>query len=192
MSKENTKIITAFIDNNDKIIKEFYQKYLPVVSIYVTQNHGNEDDAKDVFQDAMVIVYEKIKTNTLNIKYALGTYVCGISRNLWRNRLRKDNKLLIKTDVIIPDIKEENIPIEYMDKMDKIFLIQKYLIELGEGCKEILLLFFGGYHIRDIAKKRNLTEAYTRKRKFMCQKKLTEIIEKDPIFKELKESSKSK
>ncbi|AXT51158.1 sigma-70 family RNA polymerase sigma factor [Aquimarina sp. BL5] len=192
MSKDNTKIITAFINDDDKVIKEFYQKNLPVVSIYVTQNHGNQDDAKDVFQDAMIIIYEKIKTNTLDIKCALGTYVCGISRNLWRNRLRKDNKLLIKTNIIIPDIEEEKIPIEYMDKMDKIFLIQKHLLKLGEGCKEILLLFFSGYHIRDIAVKRNLTEAYTRKRKFMCQKKLTGIIEKDPIFRELKESYKSK
>ncbi|TSE03455.1 MULTISPECIES: RNA polymerase sigma factor [Aquimarina] len=193
MGKENNnKIITAFIQNDDKILKEFYVKHLPMVIRYVNKNSGNEYDAKDVFQDAMVIVYEKVKNNTLDISCSLGTYVYGISKNLWRNRLRKNDKIIITEDITTNDGEGVETIIENIDRLDKIFLIQKYLLELGEGCKEILLLFFAGYSLREIAEKRKLTEAYARKRKFICQKQLMEKAEKDPIFKELKESSNYK
>ncbi|KZS40027.1 hypothetical protein AWE51_10330 [Aquimarina aggregata] len=187
VQEDNNKIIAGIIGNDDRVLKTFYERHLPMVTSYVIKNSGNEYDAKDVFQDAMVIVYEKIKENTLDIHCSLGTYVYGISKNLWRNRLRRNSKVMSQDAQI--DQSEEEVALENIERKEKILLIQKYLLVLGEGCKEILMLFFSGHSLKEIAKQRNLSESYARKRKFICQKKFMVMIEKDPVFKELKESS---
>ncbi|WP_025743934.1 RNA polymerase sigma factor [Aquimarina pacifica] len=187
-NEKNHRIINGIDIGDDKIIKEFYQKHLPEVTRYIIKNSGDEFEAKDIFQDAFVIIYEKIKSNDLDIKCSLGTYIYGICKNLWRARLRKNKKNIENESFLLEITDQEEYYIENIDQQETIHLIQKCLIKLGKGCQEILLLFYAGHSMREIAKQKDFTEAYARKRKFICQKKLIEMAEKDPILNELKET----
>ncbi len=188
--KEDHTITEGILRGDHKILKEFYKKHLPQVTAYIVNNSGDESEARDIFQDALVIVFEKLKNDNLNINCALGTYVYAVCRNLWLNRLRKRNKTIHNATLNELHFLEEETIVEDLDNAEKRAVIQKYFIKLGESCKAILALFFKGYTTQEIAKRQNFTEGYTRKRKFVCQKKLIEMAEKDPIFKELKRSSK--
>lgn len=192
INNSNSIIIKAINDGDDTIIKEFYKVHLPRVTSYVLKNSGDLDHARDVFQDAMVIVFEKIKSDGLRINCALGTYVYSICKYLWLNKLRKTRK----TEVNETGFEKLQDPmddvVDVIDKSEKRLLIHKYLLKLGSGCQEILLMFFEGYSLREIAKQKDFTEGYTRKRKFLCQRKLIELVEKDPIFKEFKSFSNNK
>lgn len=186
---KNYDLIKGIKDNDEAVITNFYENNLPKVKQYIYSNSGNDHDAKDIFQDALVIVYQKIKTNNLQIECSLSTYLFAVCKKLWQNRQRKQKKMLVNDDMSKLDSTLTENAINFIDSKEKVLIIQKYCLKLGEGCKEILLLFFSGYSIKEIAKTKGLTDGYTRKRKFECQKKLIEMVEKDPIFIELKDTS---
>ena len=181
----NDSIIEGIKNGDHVIIKAFYKTHLPRITRYILKNSGNSDDARDIFQDAMVIVFKKIKDNRLRIDCALGTYVYGICKYLWLNRLKSMGKIeAFDADFLkLQDPADDALDI--IERSERKSLVHKYLLKLGEGCQEILLMFFGGYSLREIANQKELTEGYTRKRKFLCQRKLIELTEKDPTFKEI-------
>lgn len=190
MEEKNNKIIRGIRVGDEQILKDFYLKEFPKIKRYIVKNSGNEFDAKDIFQDALVIVYKKIKDDTLDISSSIETYVYGVCKHLWWNKLKRKKKFKPNEVDTLLDKQEEVSLLLDLEQNERVLLVQKNLSKLGQGCKEILMLFFSGYSLREIAIKMRLSEDYTRKRKFMCQKKLTELMEKDPVFKELKESSK--
>ena len=64
----------------------FTKKHYRIVKSYIKSNSGNDDEAKDIFQDAVIILYKKMKLNELPETTNVTSYVCFISRNLWINR----------------------------------------------------------------------------------------------------------
>ena len=175
---------------DDQIIRDFYIKEFPKVKHYIERNSGDEFDAKDIFQDALIIVYEKIKKDTLDISCSIETYVYGVCKHLWWNKLKRNKKFKPNEDHDLFVENDEVSLLQDLEQKERVLLVQKYLAKLGEGCQEILVSFFSGYSLREIATKMKLSEGYVRKRKFMCQKKLTELVEKDTVFKELKDTIK--
>ena len=75
----------------------------------VTQNSGDKEDAKDIFQDAMVIIYEKIRLNKLGLSSAFHTFLFSICRNLWLQELTKRKKWNTKEEY------ELNMTDEFID-----------------------------------------------------------------------------
>ncbi len=189
---DNTQdtIINGIVEGDDIIIKAFYKKHLPQVTNYVVTNSGSITDAEDIFQDAMVFVYQKLKSDTLQLNCSLGTYIYSVSKNMWRNSLRKNRKMVISDDVLIISGVDEGHIVEEIHEKERNTLYQKYFMKLGEGCRGILELFFLGFSMKEIATQKEYTEKYARKKKFECKKKLMAMVEDDPIYEELKASSK--
>lgn len=60
-----------------------YETAFPAVAIFVRKMNGSLEEAKDVFQDALVIYYEKKMTGDFLPEVDESHYVKGISRHLW-------------------------------------------------------------------------------------------------------------
>ena len=67
----------------------------------VIKNSGNEDDAIDVLQDALIVLYEKVQLGTFELTVKLTTYIYGVSRNIWYNKLRGRGTVIINTKDVI-------------------------------------------------------------------------------------------
>jgi len=65
-----------------------YKEYYPAIERYVTNNSGSVDDAKDVFQDTMVVLIAKIFHVDFALTASLKTYMYAISKNIWLKRIR--------------------------------------------------------------------------------------------------------
>ncbi len=182
---KDQKILEGIVAGDEVILKTFYKNNLRYVRGYILKNSGNEADVEDVFQDALVFLYQKLKTDTLELHSSLSTYFYGVCKNIWRNRLRKNRKMVIVDD-ISEDTEIENPSIlkEIEDK-EREHVYRKYFINLSGTCREVLTLLFEGNSMKEIAKTTGYSEGYTRKKKFECKKSLIEMIEKDPIYKEL-------
>jgi RNA polymerase sigma factor (sigma-70 family) len=186
--EENCEIVEGIKRGDTTTLRAFYDVNLPKITHYILNHSGNAFEAKDVFQDALVILYQKLNANTLELECAVSTYFFAICKHLWLNRLRKQGKMIIQEDTNVLDHVLSKDAIDAIERKEKVAVVQKYCLKLGAGCQKILLLFYSGYSIKEIAAQKGFTEGYTRKRKFECQKKLTEMFEKDPVFIELKES----
>ena len=75
-----------------------YKFYYPSVKNFIVKNNGNEDDAKDIFQETILVLLEKVPKDDFSLTSSLKTYVFAISSNLWLKRLR-DSSRIVKTEI---------------------------------------------------------------------------------------------
>ncbi|WP_103865389.1 RNA polymerase sigma factor [Aquimarina sp. I32.4] len=182
---EDQKILEGIVTGNEIILTEFYKKNLPYIQQYILSNSGNKEDVEDVFQDALVLIYEKLKTDSLELQSSLRTYFYGVCKNIWRNRLRK-NKRLIITDNLSEDLEIiDTTIIEDIEFKDREHVYRKHFLKLSCSCRKVLSLLFEGKSMKEIAHVTGYSEGYSRKKKFECKRHLMEMIEKDPTYQEL-------
>ncbi len=65
-----------------------YEQNYQFVERFVLKNNGNVDDAKDIFQDIMLALIEKIYADDFELTASLSTYIFAIGKNLWLKKLR--------------------------------------------------------------------------------------------------------
>lgn len=173
------------VRNSDPIvINEIYRQILPGIIAYIRGNSGSEDDARDIFQEALIVLYRKVSAGNLELTCTLKTYLSSICRNLWLNRLRdhKEVGVIEGVEFIDPDEDLEHL----MELTSRRRLFLKCFHQIGEKCKQVLELFFSKTPMKEIAKELETSESYIKKRKFACKEKLVSLIKNDPLFQELK------
>ena len=178
------QIINGIINGDERILQKFYLENKRYIQGFILRNQGNTEDVEDIFQDALVVVYQKLKSNLLDINVPLKTYFYGICKNMWCNRLRKKEKLIIDDEQRY--IREEINDSFIYENQEREHLYKKHFQNLSLDNKNLLLLFFEGKSMREISNITGYTEGYTRKKKFQAKKKLLQMIEKDPLYKELR------
>ena len=187
--KDETDILKGIAKGDDKVLKAFYQRNLVAIRQYVLQNSGQTEDVEDVFQDALVFLYQKLQEGTLEINCSIHTYFYAVCKNMWRNRLRKKHKIVNQEafqeteDVLTPTV------IDSLQKKEREALFQNYFFKLGKKCQELLTWVFEGKSMREISELTDYSEGYARKKKFDCKKSLLILLENDPCYQELKDSS---
>jgi len=110
-----------------------YKSAFPAVAKYVSRLGGSFDETRDVFQDALVVYYEKkiAQPAALNNDTA---YLVGIAKNLWLKRYRQSAQNLPLTDMdIVFDEQQEN-PSNNR--------IMRFLSTAGQKCMELLKSFY--------------------------------------------------
>ena len=183
--QRETDVLKGFLSGDTEIIGDIYREHYPEVKSYILKNSGTVFDAQDIFQDAIVLTYQKLKSGSLHLQCSLATYIFAVSRNMWMNALRKRKKVLTwDVPLEISDDLQQDILDELQRKQQQ-RVYQKYFLTLGKDCQELLRHFFGGKSMRDIADLMNYSSGYARKKKFECKKRLIEMLESDPLFKEL-------
>ena len=181
-------IIKAFKNNEPEIIEEIYSEYFPLIKHLVEINSGNKNDAKDVFQEALMVIYNKIEKSSFTLNSSFKTFLYSISRNIWFNQLRKRkvflNDFKDKEDYIVKIdnksiIKETCLNIEYD-------LFRQHFEKLSCTQKMLFKLFFENYSFKQIADILNYKNAaYARKEKYNCKNILIESIQNDPKYADL-------
>lgn len=155
-----------------------YQHHYGSILQYILSNTGSEDDAADVFQDAIVIFYQKVRSNKFKSESSISTYLYAVARNLWLKKLRKARFDLSKLEV------EESY------NFDDESIIQNYqltmreaLEQIGDTCKSLLTDFY--FNKKPMLA---LTEIYglgsneaTRNKKYRCMQKLISFVKKNRL-----------
>lgn len=170
-------VIQGISCSDDRALEYLYKEYAKMVSNLIVTNSGSTDDANDVFQDTIIILYEKIKSGSFVLNSSLKTFIYSVSRNLWLYRLRqktKDVKLNDSFMTVITDDTDVDVFCEENNKQDKMI---EYIKLLGESCKKILLLFYyEKLSTKIIAEKMNLAGSdYVKTQKYRCLQKLKSL-----------------
>lgn len=143
--------------------------YFPQVRRLVRANGGSSDDARDVFQDALIIFHRKARSADLVLTCSIGTYLYSVSRNVWREELRRRNAVLTRWEQ--PDIPEEETDLTaLLAREGDHLLAEKALATLGEKCLEVLKRFYiARDSLLDIARSLGFAgEGAAKTRKYKC------------------------
>lgn len=163
--------VLQLIKKGDESALEFlYKKHYRMMAKLVMRNSGNEDDAKDIFQDALVIFWQKVANNQLELTSKISTYLYSVCQNLWRKEL--DRKARHTTEEA--DVADSFDP----DRKERVEIIDKCLKNLGETCRNVLTLYyFDRLSMSDIAIKLGFANADTAKtKKYKCKQELDKMI----------------
>ena len=85
----DNELIRGIKIHDSAILIHVYDTYYPVIEGYIIHNQGTVDQARDIFQDAMIIVYNRIRSDELVLSCKFGTYLYAICKNLWTQERKK-------------------------------------------------------------------------------------------------------
>jgi len=175
--ENNEKSLLQGLARNDKrAVETIYKSNYNIVQALVINNNGTAEDAKDVFQETMIVLYEKVQSGNFELNCQIKTFVYSISRRLWLKRLMLQNRFT-KADSHeeIISVDEE---IEEHEKRNSDFgIMEKAMSGLGEPCKSLLEAFYLQKRtMQDIAASFGYTNAENAKnQKYKCLMRLKKL-----------------
>ena len=183
----NEELLNGILRNDNVILQHIYKNFYYKVNLYVKKNSGDDDDASDVFQEAIIVIYRKLKANDLVLNCAFETYLYSVCKLLWFKQLSRqktENEIIV--DSSFSENEYDHDLNEMADKNERFRLYQKHFQMLGSDCQKLLQLFFDKVPLKQIAQIMGFnSEKYVKKRKFKCKEYLVTSIKQDLSYKKL-------
>lgn len=190
MQHPDQKYITALLENDPVLLNELYDKFSGKIKWMILQNNGSETEAADIFQDALLSIYNKAREGQFTLTCPLEAFLYLVCKNKWLNNLsKKKNQKVTNVDTDgFNFIGEDNFRLaeDCVLQQERSNLLAQKLNEMGKGCKELLRLSWSGISMDEVAKKLGVTYAYARKKKSECMAKLISLVKAAPNFNSLK------
>jgi RNA polymerase sigma factor (sigma-70 family) len=171
------ELLQGLISADERILKEYYSKFYQRVRRFVLSNNGNEEDARDLFQDVMVVLFQKARDERFKLTCALGTYLFSVSRFLWLKELGK-RKWISHAAIDYEEFFDADDDIAIIsEKNERLIFYRKCFEKLSEGCRKVLTLFVEGFSIAEITTMMGYTsEQHTKNRRYRCKLSLINSI----------------
>lgn len=137
-------LISSLADGDTKAIQSIYKLYYPTIEKMVFKMNGSVDDAYDIFQDSVTIVYEKAKADDLHLTCRFSTYIVSVAKNLW---LKKLSKSKTQSFSVLHDNMEETVSVEsdinhFHEFENNVSKLQECFAKIGEPCNTLLKAFY--------------------------------------------------
>ena len=170
-------LLKGLAANDRKAIESIYRVHYSMIQTLVINNNGTSDDARDIFQEAIIVLYEKAKSGSFELHAQLKTYIYAVCRRLWLKKLahnvRFSGDLANSPETIATDD-----DLEMYDQRTQDFeMMEQALQHLGEPCKELLESYYIiKKNMSEIAKEFGYTNADNAKnQKYKCLMRLKKI-----------------
>ena len=180
----DNQIIEGIAAHDHNALNYVYREEFPKIENLVSNNGGTSEEARDVFQEAMIIVYKKVSGEKLTLSSKFSTYLYAICKLIWFGYRKKHLKRLEKhSEILAVEELKMDYAEEFLDENKELFYY--HFERLDPECKKLLKLYFNGLSIEEIRKTLGFKSAHqTSDKKYRCKLALIESIRKDPRFKE--------
>lgn len=170
----NQKILEFFKNGQrEKAFKELYKLY-PKIEKLILSHGGRKQDASDVFQESLIVLYRKLQSTDFILTASIYTYLYSVSRYIWSDT-QKQNLKIPKNQ--LDDLQEEVAKSVHEEK--KYQFAEHAFAQLGERCQQLLLMF---YHkkmsfqsIADLMQFKS--EKIAKNQKYKCLQKAKDIFQ---------------
>jgi RNA polymerase sigma factor (sigma-70 family) len=141
-AEQNQIALLQGLARQDKTaIETIYKDNFNLILALVLNNNGSADDAKDIFQEAMIVLYQKAQSGTFELNCQLKTFIYSVCRRLWLKRLMHQNRYSLYENhdgfvVVDEEVEDQE------QKAAEFVLMEKAMHTLGEPCKSLLEAFY--------------------------------------------------
>lgn len=180
--KTDKEILEAFAHSDERrqneAVRYMYLHYFPSILSFVQRNNGLEEDAADIFQDALLVFYQKSREKDFSLNCTIKTYVYSICKNTWYYRLR-GRKKEVRMEFDLETVPLEENTLDILIEKDYKQIIADLMNQLGEKCRDILThVYFDKMRMDEIAHRVDMSSAQVvRNQKARCMKKLRKMVE---------------
>jgi RNA polymerase sigma factor (sigma-70 family) len=188
-SFSDEQMLKGILRHDNMVLSYIYKQYYYKVNAFIRKNSGSEEDVSDIFQEAIIVIYRKLKENDLLFETrSFETYLFSVCRLLWLKSLRNIKTEREKINESLPfneEVYDDDLN-NVIEKNERYLLYQKHFRNISTDCQKILQMFFDKVPIRQIAQMMGFkSEKYVKSRKFKCKELLIERIKQDTEYKKL-------
>lgn len=167
---KEAELFDRICKGDESALEEVYKKYYRMMTKMILSNSGTEDEAKDVYQDSLLVFWQKATSGNLVLTSKISTYIYSICKNLWRKELERKKRLA----------HEQKDTAVYMDdeRAERAQIIHQCIDQLGDTCKKVLMYYyFDRMSMQEIADRLGFANTNTAKtKKYKCKQKLDNIV----------------
>jgi RNA polymerase sigma factor (sigma-70 family) len=142
-SEQNEReLLKGLAASEKKAVETIYRDNYNMVQALIINNNGSSDDAKDIFQETMIVLYEKVRKGSFELNCQIKTFIYSVSRRLWLKRLQQQNRYSSPGDNI-----EAVVPVEedleaHEERNTEFEMMEQAINHLGEPCKSLLEAYY--------------------------------------------------
>lgn len=154
-----------------------YERAFPKAASFIRKMGGNLEEAKDIFQDALVIYYEKSSSGELSLQQNETAYLLGVCKHLWYKKHKENSREALLNENL--SLQEEPEP-----KISKSVL--RFVELSGKKCMELLKAFYyDKLNMKELAGKFSFSgERSATAQKYKCLEKVRNAIQERSLSKE--------
>lgn len=173
----DNELINGLVSRDPMVIREYYDRFYEGIRKFIRYNRGNDEDARDIFHDALLVLFQKVRNDDFKLSCSPGTYLYSVSKNLWLKELGKRKWTKVNTIDLENYIDPGSDINDIYDKNERLIFFRKIFDELPEDCRKVLSLFIKGHSITEITEIMGYgSEQYTRNRRYRCKLTLIKSI----------------
>jgi RNA polymerase sigma factor (sigma-70 family) len=139
---DEKELLEGLANNDRKAVETLYQENFNTIQSLIINNNGSSDDAKDIFQEAIIVLYEKVRGGGFELQCQIKTFLYSVSRRLWLKRLQQQNRYAAPGDSM-----ESVVPVEedleaHEQRNAEFEMMEQAINHLGEPCKSLLEAYY--------------------------------------------------
>lgn len=173
-SPKEHDLLEGIRQGDTQALLHLYKTCYHSVERFVLQNSGKAEDAKDIFQEALMVVHEKLSEPHFLLSCSIKTFIYSVARRMWLKHLRerKQHSDIVEWENFIPLDEEDEQEWQIMQQNLK--WMEEALRQLGSPCQEILeAYYFQQQSMQEIAHRFGYTNANNAKtQKYKCLQRL--------------------
>lgn len=184
MKVSDQEILSAIVQGDPRgVVGSLYNQEFPKLERFILRNSGSKEDAKDVFQEALMALFTHVKLGKFDCRYEIGAFLYVVACNRWRKRNKNKQEFMGVEESSLTTY-SENSTYEAVFSSDTKEVVRNLFDQIGENCKKILQLsVFNNYSLKEIAAELGYdSEDTVKTRRYKCKMKLMQIIKENPNY----------
>ena len=164
------EILARLKQGDENTLDLLYKTHYRMMIKLIIKNNGTEEEAKDIYQESLIVLWQKAKDDNFVLTSKISTYLYSICLNLWRKELERKKRFSYEV--------KEGTDVMEMDRDERIKIINQCIQRLGDTCREVLTYYyFDRLSMVEIAEKMGFANADTSKtKKYKCKKELDQLV----------------
>ncbi len=184
----SNKDIIAGLKSVDKrkILEYLYTTYASKVKSFVVRNGGTKDDGEDMFQEVVMIFYQKVIANQLTEEDCnVGGFIIGVSKNKWCSAIKKDVTRKNYHKLSSKETDKSYSTMSSVLSVERERIVNDVLALIGEDCKQLIrMVVYENRALKEIAQIMGFSSEDVAKTKhYRCKKKLSAQLRENKAFK---------
>lgn len=139
---DERELLKGLANSDKKAVETIYLENFNTVQALIINNNGSTDDAKDIFQEAIIVLYEKVRTGSFELNCQIKTFLYSVSRRLWLKRLQQQNRYSAPGDSMEQVVTVEEYQEAHEQRNAEFEMMEQAINHLGEPCKSLLEAYY--------------------------------------------------
>lgn len=140
--EQEKSLLEGLAKEDKKSIERIYREHYKMVQSLVVNNNGSPDDAADIFQEAMIVLYQKAVSGSFELNCQLKTFIYSVCRRLWLKKLQQMQRYLPSNIEIEDTVAVEEELEQHEKSQDEFQLMEIAMAKIGEPCKSLLDAYY--------------------------------------------------